>query len=118
MNAKEDSMISCLSREFLRSVLNKAPDHRVKQLTDEIAMAHRGHFRLPQSASVMDPVINLKILNFLTMELAEQLAHKREDTNKSSFDRVMPDTVLHEEGVRHDPFICQHCSSLRSTKGR
>jgi hypothetical protein len=52
----------------------------------------------------------LKVLDFLTKELAMQLVVRRDEDNRPRFEKPAPDTVLHEQGIRHDPELCQHCT--------
>ena len=51
----------------------------------------------------------LKVLDFLTKELARILHREGRNMEEGGFEKVLPDTVLHEAGVRHDPALCQHC---------
>ncbi len=57
----------------------------------------------------------LKVLDFLTKELALQLVVRREEDGRPRFEKPAADTVLHEAGIRHDPALCRHCEGDASS---
>jgi hypothetical protein len=104
--------------EHVEKILSQVPAERLAQFRLEVGVhvtvgSGAGHSILINYATVPEEdelVIALKVLAFLTMELSMQLITKREADGQPRFKTPLPDTVLHEQGVRHDPMLCQHCS--------
>lgn len=97
-------------------VLLKTPPERLMQLRSDLraAGAQLSDGYVPTFAVLPADErkargCELALLTFLTMELTRQLIVKKEEDGSLRFPTPLPDTVLHEHGVRHNPFICQHC---------
>lgn len=120
MSTYPDPIGTLLERQLL-DVLDKVPPERLATFKKELGLyvvvvgSDGNNQLLINWATVRrqtdERAIVLKILDFLTKELSLQLITRRTfGTEEPRFEKPTADTVLHENGIRHDPALCQHCT--------
>lgn len=114
MHPDNDPLKIFIGRQ-LNDILDKVPAERLAAFKKELGIyvvvgSCVGNKLMVNWAAlrrqVDERVLVLKVLDFLTKELALQLT-SRPETNP------LADTVMHEHGVRHDPYLCRHCEATR-----
>lgn len=113
MHPDNDPLKIFIGRQ-LNDILEKVPADRLAAFKKELGnyvevgscVGNKLMINWATTGRTDESVIVLKVLDFLTKELALQLTAHPENNPTA-------DTVLHEKGVRHDPFLCRHCTALR-----